>query len=140
MKKMLDKQNLIKILLILTLIGCGTTKTNQKEKDELLIGIWTIESSTFNDRGSPVPKNTSLEFKTDKKVKVTLPKFGENNEDVSGFGTWNYSEGFVKIKWNDEKLWGKPQNWKILELNKSKLHWKFEMISGIQEEKYKRKK
>lgn len=124
----------------MTLISCETVKTNPKENKGLLLGTWTIENSTFNNKSSLVPKNTSLEFSKEKKVKVTIPNFGENNQDISGVGTWNYREGFVKIEWNNEKLWGKPQNWEILELTESKLHWKFKMVDGVQEETYKRKK
>ena len=97
-------------------------------------------SSTFNKIGSPVAKNTRLEFSADKRVSVTLPNFGENDEAITGHGIWSISEGFVKIEWDDELVLGAPQHWKIVELTRSKLHWKLEMVDGIQEEEYKRKK
>ncbi len=81
-----------------------------------------------------------MEFRADHRVEGMLPNYGENEEDISGLGTWTKSNGFVKVEWDDEELWGQPQHGKILKLTKSKLHWELEMVGGIQEEVYKRKK
>ena len=109
MKKALDKLNFTKILPFLMLASFGTGNTNLNKSKEFLIGTWTIVSSTFNDKGSPVPKNTSLEFTSDRRIKVLLLNFGENNEDIIALGTWNKSEGFVKIEWDNEQLWETPE-------------------------------
>ena len=97
MKKALDKLNFTKILPFLMLASFGTGNTNLNKSKEFLIGTWTIVSSTFNDKGSPVPKNTSLEFTSDRRIKVLLLNFGENNEDIIALGTWNLELG-TKVK------------------------------------------
>jgi len=130
----------IQILLISLLISCSSTKSGIKgNTNETIIGTWIIEQSTFNEIGSPVPENTSLKFTDDNRIKITLPKFGENYEDVSGTGNWKRNDGIITIEYDNVELWGGKQSWRILKLTKDKLEWEMKMNDGIQKEKYSRK-
>lgn len=131
----------IQIVLIFLLISCNSTKNGIKDNtNEIIIGTWIIEQSTFNEIGSPVPENTSLKFTDDNRIKLTLPKFGENYEDVNGIGTWERNDGMITIEYDNVELWGGKQSWRILKLTKDRLEWEMKMNDGIQKEKYNRKK
>ena len=131
----------IQIISIILLISCSSIKNGIKNSNnQTIIGTWNIEQSTFNEIGSPVPKNTNLKFTDDNKIKITLPKFGENDEDISGIGTWEINEGMIIIEYDNVELWGGKQSWRIIKLNKNKLEWEIKMNDGIQKEKYNRKK
>jgi hypothetical protein len=72
-------------------------------------------------------------------VKITLPKFGENHEDISGMGSWEKDGGIVTIEYDEKKLWGEIQKWKITKLTKKSLEWEMKMGEGLQKEIYTRK-
>ena len=111
------------------------------QKDEnLIIGTWIIEKSTFNGQGSPVTKGTNLKFTSDNRVKLTLSKFGQNFEDISTIGVWEMNNGIVTIDYGNEELYGEKQVWRIIKLTDKILEWELKMESGIQEEIYNRKK
>jgi hypothetical protein len=133
------KLKIVLILFTITLIGCNSTKIkNDQSAIDLLIGTWIVEKSTFNGQGSPVPKGTNLKFTSDNRVKVTLPNFGENYEDISGMGSWKKNDGIVTIEYDEKQLWGETQLWRIKKLTKNTLEWEMKMDDGLQEEIYTR--
>ena len=134
------KLKVILIFITISMIGCSSTKNTTDQNDiNLLVGTWIVKKSTFNGQGSPVPKGTNLKFTSDKRVIVTMPKFGENYEDIIGLGSWKKNDEMVTIEYDEKKLWGEKQLWRIKKLTEKTLEWEMKMDDGIQEEIYTRK-
>ena len=140
MKKTETIFKIILIFITITLISCNSIKSKSNQNNEnLIIGTWIIEKSVFNKQVSPVPKGTNLKFTSDKRMKITLPKFGENYEDINGIGSWEKDGEIVTIEYDEKKLWGELQKWKITKLTKKSLEWEMKMGEGLQKEIYNRK-
>ena len=116
------------VVMTTTILSCS--KNDETKSDEnSIIGIWYGISSTLDGSNSGIPDNNIIEFTLENRVKFTYENFGNNDQDIIEFGSWDKNNDNVNITWDNHNSGLVNYNLQILELTDSKLKWETELSS-----------
>lgn len=125
----LPMKTILKVILIcFTLWSCSDDDTSAT--DELLVGTWIGESSTWNGNDTGTPDSNIIIFMANHRTEFIYEGFGTNGQDISEMGSWTKSGNTLTITWDEADAGLGTYVLQIEELTASRLKW----ITDIQGE------